>query len=67
MFLGVFVTLHVLLAPSSGYVGHTGGEVAIGVMVLFLVFGTISVGLWASFRYRPERWIPKPPDQRATV
>ena len=59
MFLGVFAAVHVLLSPTSGYVGHTTGEVTIGVIVLFLIFGAISVGIWAYFRYRPERWIPK--------
>ena len=60
IFLGVFATVHILMAPTSGYVGHTSGQVAIGVMVLFVIFGAISVGLWAYFRYRPPRWIPKP-------
>jgi hypothetical protein len=59
IFLGVFAAVHVLLTPSSGYVGHTTGEVTVGVVVLFLIFGAISVGAWAYFRYRPERWIPK--------
>jgi diacylglycerol kinase len=59
MFLGVFAAVHVLLSPTSGYVGHTTGEVTVGVVVLFLIFGAISVGIWAYFRYRPERWIPK--------
>jgi len=55
MFLGVFATVHVLFAPSSGYIGHTTGEVVIGVILLFLIFGAISVGRWAYFRYRPTR------------
>jgi hypothetical protein len=59
MFLGVFAAVHVLMSPTSGYVGHTSGEVTVGVVVLFLIFGAMSVGLWAYFRYRPERWIPK--------
>ena len=40
-------------------VGHTAGEVTVGVVVLFLIVGAISVGIWSYFRYRPERWIPK--------
>ena len=59
MFLGVFAAVHVLMSPTSGYVGHTTGEVTVGVIVLFLIFGAISVGIWAYFRYRPERWVPK--------
>ena len=55
MFVGVFSVVHVLLTPTSGYVGHTTGQVTVGVVVLFVIFGAISVGLWAYFRYRPER------------
>ncbi|MDQ4070790.1 MAG: hypothetical protein M3203_15170, partial [Actinomycetota bacterium] len=57
-FLGVFAVVHVLLSPNSGYVGQTTGEVAIGVLLLFCVFGAISVGVWAYFRYRPRQLIP---------
>jgi hypothetical protein len=56
MFLGVFASVHVLLSPTSGYVGHTTGQVTVGVVVLFLVFGGLSVGTWAYFRYRPASW-----------
>jgi hypothetical protein len=55
MFLGVFAVVHILLTPTSGYVGHTTGQVTVGVIALFLIFGAVSVGLWAYFRYRPER------------
>jgi len=55
-FLGLFATFHVLLSPGSGYVGHTTGGVAIGVMVLYVAFGLGSVLFWAYFRYRPQRW-----------
>jgi hypothetical protein len=60
MFLGVFATVHVLLAPSSGYVGHTSKQVAIGVAILFAIFGALSIAMWAYFRYRPERWNRNP-------
>ena len=60
MFIGLFATVHTLLAPNSGYVGHTTGEVTVGVVVLFLIFGAVSVGLWSYFRYRPERWNRNP-------
>ena len=56
-FLGIFATVHVLLRPGSGYVGETS-SVSIGVMVLFALFGAISVALWAYFRFRPQRWVP---------
>jgi hypothetical protein len=60
MFLGVFATVHILLSPSSGYVGHTTRQVAIGVGVLFAVFGALSIAFWAYFRFRPERWNRNP-------
>jgi hypothetical protein len=60
MFLGVFATVHVLLSPSSGYVGHTTKQVAIGVAVLFAVFGALSVAMWSYFRFRPDRWNRNP-------
>ena len=60
LFAGVFITVHVLLAPTSGYVGQTETEVAVDVVVVFLVFCAISVAVWAYFRYRPERWKPHP-------
>ncbi|HJV09806.1 MAG TPA: FGLLP motif-containing membrane protein [Acidimicrobiales bacterium] len=59
LFLGIFGVVHVLLAPNAGYVGHTTGEVTIGVLVIFTIFGLISVGTWAYFRYRPEHWVPR--------
>jgi protein-S-isoprenylcysteine O-methyltransferase Ste14 len=60
MFLGVFSVVHLLLSPSSGYVGHTNRQVAIGVMVLFVIFGALTVALWAYFRFRPEGWNRNP-------
>jgi hypothetical protein len=60
-FLGIFATVHVLLRPGSGYVGSTSGHVTIGVMTLFVAFGLLSVGLWAFFRFRPQRWVPVKP------
>ena len=59
MFLGVFAIVEVLLAPNSGYVGHTTGGITVGVIVLFLIFGAISVGTWAYFRFRPTKWIAR--------
>ena len=55
MFFGAFVTVHVLLSASSGYVGQTGAQVRWAVIGLFFAFGALSVGLWAYFRYRPQR------------
>jgi hypothetical protein len=58
LFAGVFATVHVLLTPTAGYVGQTTEEVTADVLVIFAIFGAISVGVWAYFRYRPARWIP---------
>ncbi|HEX2048136.1 MAG TPA: FGLLP motif-containing membrane protein [Acidimicrobiales bacterium] len=58
LFAGVFATVHVLLVPTSGYVGQTETEVAVDVLTVFLVFCAFSVATWAYFRYRPARWIP---------
>ena len=55
MFLGAFVTVHVLLSANSGYVGQTGEQVRFAVLALFLAFGAFSVAFWAYFRYRPQR------------
>jgi hypothetical protein len=59
LFVGILCVVHVLLAPTAGYVGHTTGEVTVGVLVIFVIFGAVSVATWAYFRYRPERWVPK--------
>jgi hypothetical protein len=58
LFIGLFSTIHILLTPSSGYVGHTTGQISVGVAVLFAIFGAISIGLWSYFRFRPDRWNP---------
>jgi dolichol kinase len=53
--LGLFAFVHILLRPSSGYVGQsdTGGLVM--VVGLFVAFGLLSVLFWAYFRFRSER------------
>ncbi|HUQ39116.1 MAG TPA: FGLLP motif-containing membrane protein [Acidimicrobiales bacterium] len=60
MFLGAFVTVHILLSAGSGYVGQTGEQVRFAVLLLFLGFGAFSVSVWAYFRYRPQRREPAP-------
>jgi uncharacterized membrane protein YidH (DUF202 family) len=55
--LALFGTLHVLLAPGSGYVGSTN-RVKVSVVVLYVGFGLASFAFWAYFRFRPESWIP---------
>ncbi len=54
--VAIFLLVHILLSPGSGYVGHTDNiglrPVVIG---LFIGFGVFSVLFWAYFRYRPSR------------
>ena len=50
--IGLFALVHILLAPGSGYVGHTGGYAFFVVMALFVAFGLASTAFWAYFRYR---------------
>ncbi len=53
---GLFVLVHVLLIPGSGYVGVSDDlKLRVVVVALYVLFGLISVGFWAYFRYRPER------------
>lgn len=59
LFAGVFITVHVLLTPTSGYVGQSTEEVTVDVLVVFAIFCAVSLGTWAYFRYRPPRWIPR--------
>ncbi|HEX2047444.1 MAG TPA: hypothetical protein VHF27_06750 [Acidimicrobiales bacterium] len=56
----VVTTVHVLLTPTSGDVGQTETEVAVDVVVIFLVLCAVSAATWAYFRYRPARWVPEP-------
>jgi hypothetical protein len=51
--LAAFGFVHVLLRPDSGYVAATSSRAT--VVVLFLVFGLLSVAFWAYFRFRAPR------------
>jgi hypothetical protein len=52
---GLFAFVHILLQPSSGYVGHTQSGQKWVVMGLFVGFGIFSIAFWAYFRFRPAR------------
>ncbi len=57
LFLGTVGFLHVIVNPSSGYLVDTTTVPLVKALALLLLFGGISVGLWAWFRYRPmDRW-----------
>jgi hypothetical protein len=49
---GLFLFVHVLLRPGSGYVGHTANGSLAVVIALFVAFGLISIAFWAYFRFR---------------
>ena len=53
--LSAFGFLHVLVNPQSGYLADTTRTPMLTIVVLFVVFGLVSVGLWAYFRFRPSR------------
>lgn len=55
--LSLAVAVHILLAPSSGYSANTSRSHTLLAASAYLVFALASVGLWAYFRWRPERWI----------
>jgi hypothetical protein len=50
-----FTFAHILLTPSSGYLGDTRNSPLFAAIVLFLSFGILSVLFWAYFRFRPPR------------
>jgi hypothetical protein len=54
--VALFVLVHVLLSPGSGYVGRTENVGLRPVVIaLFVGFGLFSLAFWAYFRYRPSR------------
>jgi hypothetical protein len=56
----VFAFVHILLQPSSGYVGHTQSNQKWVVIALFVGFGLFSISFWAYFRFRPARTPAEP-------
>jgi hypothetical protein len=56
---GVFAFVHILLQPSSGYVGHTQAGQKWVVIALFVGFGIFSIAFWAYFRFRPARTLER--------
>jgi len=53
--LGLFGLLHVLINPTSGYLADVSRTPLLTIVVLFVAFGIVSIGLWAYFRFRPPR------------
>jgi hypothetical protein len=51
--LGAFGFLHVLVNPQSGYLADSARTPMLTIVLLFAIFGIVSVGLWAWFRFRP--------------
>jgi hypothetical protein len=57
LFLGTVGFLHIIVNPSSGYLVDTTTVPLVKALALLVLFGGVSVGLWAWFRYRPmDRW-----------
>ena len=50
-----FTFVHILLTPTSGYLGSTRTSPLMAAVILFVAFGVFSVAFWAYFRYRPQR------------
>lgn len=53
--LTLYVFVHVLLAPSAGYLGRSTSASTDVTVALFGAFGVLSVLFWAWFRFRPEK------------
>jgi hypothetical protein len=56
--LSAFGFLHVLVNPQSGYLADTTRTPMLTIVILFAIFGIVSVALWSYFRFRPT---PQPP------
>jgi hypothetical protein len=54
----LFVFVHLLLHPQSGFGGSDHPTPLFTWLGLFVGFGLVSVGFWSYFRYRPERHGP---------
>jgi hypothetical protein len=52
--LTLYVFVHVLLTPSSGYLGRSSSATTDVTLLLFGAFGVLSVLFWAWFRFRPQ-------------
>jgi hypothetical protein len=56
--VAAFLFAWIMLQPSVGYLGSTRTSPLMPAVVLFIVFGLVSVAFWAYFRFRPERKEP---------
>jgi hypothetical protein len=53
--LSLFGFIHILIGPNAGYLSDLSVPALLAAMGVFALFGAISVGFWAYFRfiYRP--------------
>jgi hypothetical protein len=60
--LALFGFIHILVGPNAGYLSDLSIEALVAAAGIFALFGAISVGFWAYFRfvYRPPAE-PEPP------
>jgi hypothetical protein len=54
----LYVFVHVLLMPESGYLGRSTAASVSLTVALFAAFAVISVAFWGYFRWRPTPAIP---------
>jgi len=53
--IGIFAFVHVLIGPNVGYLSELSLGGLTAAAATFVVFGVMSVLVWAYFRFRPER------------
>lgn len=50
-----FTFVHILLTPTTGYLGSTRTSPLLAAVILFVGFGIVSVAIWAYFKYRQAK------------
>jgi hypothetical protein len=52
--LSVFAFIHILIAPTSGYVSSLSIPGFVAALGVFVAFGALSIATWGYFRFRPQ-------------
>ena len=53
-FVSVAAFIHILIGPTSGYLADLSPGAWIAALAIFALFGAVSIGFWAWFRFRPS-------------
>jgi hypothetical protein len=53
-FVCITVFVHILFTPNTGGVFSNAATSTVKLILLFVIFGALSVGFWAWFRFRPD-------------